>query len=82
MAPTEYRIESNHPVSNRFVPHSDVRGAYPDWSQAVAMAVKTAPNAFGDEVRVVHVPSGEIVFRIAADDDVRGPSRFMDFDPE
>ena len=62
MASADYRIESNHPVINRLLPRSGIRQLFRDPSQAVAIAAKCVPNPFGDEVRVVHVPSGEVIF--------------------
>ena len=74
----DYLIESDHPVSNRFFNRTDVRSAYPDWHQAVTIAAKSTPSTFGDEIRVVHVPSGEIVFRLTPE----GRSSRPDFDPD
>lgn len=64
MLSAEYCIESNHPVVNRLLPQSEVQQCFMDPSQAVAMAAKCVPNSFGDEVRVVHVPSGEVIFKV------------------
>ncbi|WP_137893571.1 hypothetical protein [Ramlibacter sp. 2FC] len=49
---------------NRLLPRCAPAHAYKNLSMAVAIAAKCVPNSFGDEVRVVHVPSGDIVFRI------------------
>ncbi|MGH8858844.1 MAG: hypothetical protein ACREXG_12590 [Polaromonas sp.] len=62
MASADYRIESNHPVINRLLPRSEIQQVFTDPSLAVAIAAKCVPNPFGDEVRVVHVPSGEVIF--------------------
>jgi len=59
----DYRIESRHPIRNRLLPRCAPARAYKDLSLAVAIAAKCVPNSFGDEVRVVHIPSGDIVFR-------------------
>ena len=64
MLSAEYCIESNHPVVNRLLPQSKVQQHFHDSSQAVAMAAKCVPNPFGDEVRVVHVPTGEVIFKV------------------
>ena len=85
MTSAEYRIESNCPVTNRLLPQSGISRSYHDMSQAVAVAAKCVPDTFGGtsgcEVRVVHVPSGEIVFRTVPADS--GPRRvaWNDFDP-
>ena len=63
MAYADYRIESNHPVINRLLPRSQIQTFFRDPSQAVAIAAKCVPTPFGEEVRVVHVPSGEVIFR-------------------
>ncbi len=81
MGSHDYLIESNHPVSSRFFNRPDVRGAYPDWHQAVAIAAKSTPSRFGDEIRVVHVPSGEIVFRLTPTTPA-GRGSWRDFDPD
>ncbi|MDP2065929.1 MAG: hypothetical protein Q8K38_08180 [Burkholderiaceae bacterium] len=78
----DYLIESNHPVSSRFFSRADVRGTYPDWHQAVAIAAKSTPSTFGDEIRVVHVPSGEIVFRLTPQAAPASRGGWRDFDPD
>jgi hypothetical protein len=66
MVSADYCIESNHPVVNRFLPQTGARHVFADPSVAVAIAAKCVPNPFGDEVRVVHLPSGEVIFRAAS----------------
>jgi len=66
MTSADYRIESNHPLVNRLLPRSKLPRTFHDLSHAVALAVKCVPNPFGDEVRVIHIPSGKIVFRAGA----------------
>lgn len=66
VASYDYCIESKHPIAHRFLPGAALPRAYQDCSQAVAIAAKCVPNPFGDDVRVVHVPSGEIVFRVVS----------------
>jgi hypothetical protein len=60
-----YRIESNQPLRNHLLPSSPVLrdDLYQDPSLAVAVAVKSMTNPSAQEVRVIHVPSGEVVFR-------------------
>lgn len=64
MTSYDYRIDSRHPITNRLLPRSTPLRAYKDLSLAVAIAAKCVPNRFGEEIRVVHVPSGDIVFRV------------------
>ena len=67
MPSAEFRIESNHPLTGRLLP---VPGSQTylvgDRALAVTMAVKSITCPWGQEIRVVHVPTGEIVFRKAA----------------
>ncbi|MDB5873145.1 MAG: hypothetical protein JWQ07_2587 [Ramlibacter sp.] len=67
MSSADYRVESNHPIAGRLVP---VVGSqhyfFSDRSLAVAMAAKSVTKPTGQEIRVVHVPTGEVVFRKAA----------------
>jgi hypothetical protein len=65
--PSEYRIESNRPLSGRF---GGIPALAPDRpllvgnrALAVAMAAKSFRAHDGDEIRVVYIPTGEIVFR-------------------
>jgi hypothetical protein len=64
MSLAEFCIESDHPLVNRLLPQSKVNVHFHDSSQAVAMAAKCVPNLFDVEVRVVHVPTGEVIFRV------------------
>jgi hypothetical protein len=63
MTSAEYRVESNHPIGGRFIAKP---GAYEyffsDRALAVALAAKSFTRPSG-EIRVVHVPTGEVVFR-------------------
>ncbi len=60
----EFRIESNRALS---IPHWPVSGTNEITVQcrslAVALAAKTQTVPCGGEVRVVHTPSGEVIFR-------------------
>lgn len=60
----DFRIESNRtlksphwalPTTNEIIVH--------DRSLAVAMAAKTRTVPCGGEIRVVHTPTGEVIFR-------------------
>ena len=67
MASGDYRIESNQPLAGRLWPVPGGQNyLFNDRSLAVAMAAKSLTSPSGQEIRVVHVPSGEIVFRKAA----------------
>lgn len=64
MTSAQYRIESNQPLAGRMLPlggqHQLLVG---DRGLAVSLAAKNFVTAVGEEIRVVHVPTGEIVFR-------------------
>jgi hypothetical protein len=64
MSAAEFRVESNHPISGRLWPISgSLQYFFSDRSLAVAMAAKSVTKPSGQEIRVVHVPTGEVVFR-------------------
>ena len=68
MTTADYRIESDLPLISRLLPASaPSRFIFTDWTMAVAMAAKGFISASGQEIRVVHVPSGEVLYRKAAD---------------
>ena len=58
-----YRIESSHPIVAT-LPRSPIYSGvmFADRDLAVALAAKSKTEPPGGEVRVVHVPSGEVVF--------------------
>ena len=59
---SDYRIESSRPISGRFWPVSGSQQlAVSDRALAVSLAAKSFSR--NSEIRVVHVPTGEIVFR-------------------
>ncbi len=64
--PHDYRIESRDPINGSLLPHPNIQHLYSDYSLAVAVAVKSVRDPSIQEVRVVHIPSGEIVFKTAA----------------
>jgi hypothetical protein len=67
MSSADFRVESNHPIATRLLPVSGSRQYYfGDRALAVAMAAKSTTKPSGQEIRVVHVPTGEVVFRKAA----------------
>lgn len=64
MTSADFRVESNHPIAGRFLPVSGSQQYFfSDRSLAVAMAAKSTTKPLGQEIRVVHVPTGEVVFR-------------------
>lgn len=64
MTSADFRVESNHPIAGRFLPVSGSQQYFfSDRSLAVTMAAKSTTKPVGQEIRVVHVPTGEVVFR-------------------
>lgn len=61
MTSAEYRIESSQPLAGRFWPAGSERYAVRDRALAVSLAAKSFSS--NSEIRVVHVPTGEVVFR-------------------
>jgi hypothetical protein len=65
---SDFRIESNRTLKS---PHWAILGGEQasneimvhDRSLAVAMAAKTRTVPCGGEIRVVHLPTGEVIFR-------------------
>lgn len=63
MGTSQYRIESRQPLGGRLLPPPSYSRLYANRSLAVAVAVKSVTDPSRQEVWVVHVPTGEIVFR-------------------
>ena len=64
MMSADFRVESNHPLAGRLLPDSGAQQYFfSDRSLAVAMAAKSSTQPKGQEIRVVHAPTGEVVFR-------------------
>ena len=62
MTSADYRIESTQPIAGRFWPaHGSMRLDVKDRALAVSLAAKSFTR--DSEIRVVHVPTGEVVFR-------------------
>jgi len=63
MTSADYRIESSRPIASRFWPAagSHKQLAVRDRALAVSLAAKSFNH--DSEIRVVHVPTGEVVFR-------------------
>lgn len=67
MPSAEYRIESSHPLTSQFFPPSGSEHyLVKNRALAVALAAKSFTRPSGQEIRVVHVPTGEVVFRKAS----------------
>ncbi len=62
MSTDRYRIESKNPLKGHLLPPTDFQHIFADRSLAVALAVKSVNDPMLQQVRVVHIPSGEIVF--------------------
>lgn len=64
MTSADYRIESSHPMAGLLLPASGAQEYFvSDRGLAVALAAKSTTSPKGQEIRVVHVPTGEVVFR-------------------
>lgn len=63
MRSAQYRIESVFPLMGSLIPSTTFKQFYCDPSLAVAVAVKSVADPTRQQVQVVHVPSGEIVFQ-------------------
>ena len=75
MTSAQYRIESSHPLVSRLLPAAaSEHYLVHDRALAVALAAKSFTKPSGQEIRVVHVPTGEIVFRKAATVGGRDPA--------
>ena len=62
MTSADYRIESAQPIAGRFWPIAGTTElAVKDRALAVSIAAKSFTRS--SEIRVVHVPTGEVVFR-------------------
>lgn len=62
----QYRIEASSPLPSRLLPTSSTKTLYSNSSLAVAVAVKSLDDPTRQQVRVVYVPTGEIIFQTAA----------------
>ena len=65
MSSITYRVESSHPIVGPLWPGITASKfhTFNDRSLAVVMAAKSMTSPFGHEIRVVHVPTGAVVFR-------------------
>jgi len=73
MTTMSYRIESSHPIVGPLVcgisQAAHQTALYiADRAMAVVLAAKSETRPYGKEIRVVHQPTGEVVFRKTAGD--------------
>ena len=62
MTSADYRIESTQPIAGRFWPAAGSRQlSVKDRALAISLAAKSFTRS--SEIRVVHIPTGEVVFR-------------------
>jgi hypothetical protein len=62
MTSDDYRIESTQPIRGRLWPTAgSLQFAVKDRALAISLAAKSFTRS--SEIRVVHVPTGEVVFR-------------------
>jgi hypothetical protein len=67
MAAVKYRIESTHPMVGPLLPDGGLcELCLGDHALAVAVAAKSMTVPYGREIRVVHLASGEVIFRKTA----------------
>ena len=68
MNTADYRIESRYAVFCRLLPDpAAIKCVFSDSALAVAMAAKSVTVPSGGEIRVVHIPTGEVIFRKSAE---------------
>jgi hypothetical protein len=65
MTADRYRIQSRQPLMGSLLPPNLFKQFYGDRSLAVAVAVKSVADPTRQQVQVVYVPTGEIVFETA-----------------
>lgn len=63
MASAQFRIESRDSLRGSLLPPASLQQLYTDRSLAVAVAVKSLTDPTRQDIRVVHIPSGEVVFQ-------------------
>ncbi len=75
MTSADYRIESSQPIAGRFWPAKGSRQlAVKDRALAISLAAKSFTRS--SEIRVVHVPTGEVVFRKPSEREEWGAEEF------
>lgn len=67
MTHPKYQIESAHPMFGPLLPAGGLRQLrVHDRALAIAVAAKSMTTPYGQEIRVTHLPSGEVIFRKTA----------------
>ncbi len=67
MSAAVYRVESAHPMIGPLLPVVGAKFLHlVDRTLAIVLAAKSRTRPCGHEIRVVHVPTGKIVFRKTA----------------
>ena len=68
MTKIQYRIESSHPIVCPYLPQSTPDAlVFSDRALAVVVAAKSLTQPHGQEIRVVHILTGEVVYRKSDD---------------
>ena len=63
MTSADYRIESSRPIASRFWPAAGTHRQVAVHDRALAVSLAAKSFNHDSEIRVVHVPTGEVVFR-------------------
>jgi len=67
MSALKYKIESSHPMVGPLLPVGGVTHmCLRDHALAIVIAAKSVTVPYGKEIRVVHIESGEVIFRKTA----------------
>jgi len=67
MSALKYQIESSHPMVGPLLPESGLTSLQlNDHALAIVIAAKSVTVPYGKEIRVVHLASGEVIFRKTA----------------
>lgn len=67
MALMKYQIESTYPMVGPLLPDGGVTSVQlHDHALAIVVSAKSVTIPYGQEIRVVHIRSGEVIFRKTA----------------
>jgi hypothetical protein len=67
MAEMKYQVESTYPMVGPLLPDGGVTSLQlHNHAQAIVVAAKSVTIPYGQEIRVVHILSGEVIFRKTA----------------
>lgn len=67
MSHPQYRIERDPALQGGLLPPHSLGKYYADRSLAVAVAIKSLKDPTREQVRVVHIATGEVVFKTASE---------------